>query len=116
MLDATVYGVPVPGCDGKAGMAAITANPDTAPQKLLADLYNLATRDLPPYARPLFVRYKKLGCEGEGQGEGQGGGINLPSPSSSGGEMEKEAKYTDLQTTATFKHIKGDLVKEVWIT
>lgn len=112
VLDATVYGVPVPGCDGKAGMAAITANPDTAPQKLLADLYNLATRDLPPYARPLFVRYKKLGCEGEGQGEGQGGGINLPSPSSSGGEMEKEAKYTDLQTTATFKHIKGDLVKE----
>ncbi|HTR79012.1 MAG TPA: AMP-binding protein, partial [Gemmatimonadaceae bacterium] len=49
---AVVYGVPVPGAEGRAGMAAIT----------VADGFDLGffrehlAERLPPYARPLFVR------------------------------------------------------------
>ncbi|WP_019929301.1 long-chain-acyl-CoA synthetase [Nocardia sp. BMG111209] len=51
---AVVYGVDVPGADGKAGMAAITLRPGAAfdGRELAARLY----RDLPGYAVPLFVR------------------------------------------------------------
>ncbi|MEM0984992.1 MAG: long-chain-acyl-CoA synthetase [Pseudomonadota bacterium] len=49
---ANVYGVPVPGTDGKAGMAAITAPKPLDMDALSAHL----TERLPPYARPLFIR------------------------------------------------------------
>ncbi|MEM7766011.1 MAG: long-chain-acyl-CoA synthetase [Pseudomonadota bacterium] len=49
---ANVYGVPVPGTDGKAGMAAITARADLDVDALYAHL----TGRLPAYARPLFLR------------------------------------------------------------
>ena len=49
---ATVYGVAVPGADGKAGMAAIVA--DAALD--LTSLHEHLTRRLPRYARPLFLR------------------------------------------------------------
>ncbi|HEX3937127.1 MAG TPA: long-chain-acyl-CoA synthetase [Xanthobacteraceae bacterium] len=49
---ATVYGVAVPGADGKAGMAAIAA--DSALD--LAGLRAHLARRLPDYARPLFLR------------------------------------------------------------
>ena len=71
VLDATVYGVAVPGADGKAGMAALVAG----------DGFDLATlrqhlECLPAYARPVFVRIRK-----------------------------------ELETTATFKHKKDELVR-----
>jgi fatty-acyl-CoA synthase len=52
--EATVYGVPVPGTEGAAGMAAVVAE---GPLDLLEFRHHLARR-LPPYARPLFLRLK----------------------------------------------------------
>ncbi|MQY28578.1 long-chain-acyl-CoA synthetase [Nocardia aurantia] len=51
---AVVYGVDVPGADGKAGMAAVTLRPGAAfdGRELADHLF----RDLPGYAVPLFVR------------------------------------------------------------
>jgi fatty-acyl-CoA synthase len=49
---ATVYGVAVPGADGKAGMAALETRADFDIAGLKA---HLQTR-LPVYARPIFVR------------------------------------------------------------
>jgi fatty-acyl-CoA synthase len=51
ILGAVVYGVAVPGADGKAGMAAL----ETGPGFELAGLPSHLAR-LPPYARPLFLR------------------------------------------------------------
>ncbi|KAK3088224.1 hypothetical protein FSP39_016340 [Pinctada imbricata] len=54
--DAVVYGVEVPGAEGRAGMAAIVDENDNL------DLRNLTTQlqqSLPPYARPLFLRLMK---------------------------------------------------------
>jgi len=54
--DAVAYGVEIPGNEGRAGMAAI-ADPNGT-----LDLDALAigvTKNLPPYARPLFVRILK---------------------------------------------------------
>jgi fatty-acyl-CoA synthase len=52
VVEANVYGVSVPGADGRAGMAALVTGPDF-------DIDMLASRiaaDLPEYARPAFVR------------------------------------------------------------
>ena len=51
---AIVYGVQVPGQDGRAGMAAIT--PEGVDLKAL---YALLAANLPAYARPVFVRFQK---------------------------------------------------------
>jgi fatty-acyl-CoA synthase len=53
VAESAVYGVAVPGSDGRAGMAAIVPaaggfDPGT--------LYEHVERALPPYARPLFLR------------------------------------------------------------
>jgi fatty-acyl-CoA synthase len=50
---AVAYGVRVPGCEGRAGMAAVTVGPEGFDP---ADLFAAATSRLPPAARPLFVR------------------------------------------------------------
>jgi len=50
--DANVYGVEVPGRDGRAGMAAIVADDNLDLAGLRAHLHAL----LPDYARPLFLR------------------------------------------------------------
>ncbi|MFB7876046.1 long-chain-acyl-CoA synthetase [Nocardia sp. NPDC056064] len=51
---AVVYGVDIPGTDGKAGMAAVTLHPDTEfDGRALA---STAYARLPLYAVPLFVR------------------------------------------------------------
>jgi fatty-acyl-CoA synthase len=52
IVEATVYGVHIPGSDGKAGMAAIVCD---GPLDFTAFRDHLARR-LPAYARPLFVR------------------------------------------------------------
>jgi fatty-acyl-CoA synthase len=52
VLDTVVYGVHIPGSDGRAGMAAITAREGFDLQTLRSH----ATKKLPAYARPLFVR------------------------------------------------------------
>jgi len=51
---AVVYGVALPGCDGKAGMAAATYDRELDLPALRAHLSN----GLPPYARPVFLRVR----------------------------------------------------------
>lgn len=50
--DVTVFGVRVGDLDGRAGMAALTMAPDTD----LGALHGVIARELPPFARPLFLR------------------------------------------------------------
>ncbi len=52
VIEASVYGVAVPGADGRAGMAAIVAGPQVTP----ADI-GTAAASLPRYARPVFLRF-----------------------------------------------------------
>jgi len=49
---ANVYGVPVPGADGKAGMAAVTLDGDVD----MPGVYKRLTALLPAYAVPIFIR------------------------------------------------------------
>ncbi len=54
--ETAVYGVRVPGADGRAGMAVVV--PEDAETFDLAALYQQASRSLPSYARPLFIRIR----------------------------------------------------------
>ncbi|WP_431967544.1 long-chain-acyl-CoA synthetase [Nocardia sp. bgisy134] len=54
VAQAVVFGVDIPGADGKAGMAAITLHPGAEFDG--AELAEVAYRLLPGYAVPLFVR------------------------------------------------------------
>jgi fatty-acyl-CoA synthase len=72
--EANVYGVRVPGSEGRAGMAALVADEDLD----LAGLWKHAAGNLAAYARPLFLRlqpelevtgtfkHRKLELVGEG--------------------------------------------------
>ncbi|MBR0818777.1 long-chain-acyl-CoA synthetase [Bradyrhizobium liaoningense] len=55
VVDATTYGVSIPGSDGRAGMSAIVVNEGFDIERLPA---HLAQR-LPAYARPVFVRISR---------------------------------------------------------
>lgn len=55
VLEASVYGVPLPHSDGKACMAAVLTRDGAAPD--LRALAAAARDRLPPHARPLFVRH-----------------------------------------------------------
>ncbi|TDJ27297.1 MAG: long-chain-acyl-CoA synthetase [Gammaproteobacteria bacterium] len=53
-----VYGVEVPRTDGRAGMAAITLNDNT--QDLDVEAFSqYLVKELPPYARPVFIRLQQ---------------------------------------------------------
>lgn len=52
LQEANVYGVKVGDMDGRAGMAAVSLAPDADVAKLRAYVH----RELPSYARPLFLR------------------------------------------------------------
>lgn len=54
VADSSVFGVDVPGCDGKAGMAALVVDQGRSFDG--AALGEHVTAHLPAYARPLFVR------------------------------------------------------------
>ena len=54
LRDCVVFGVQVPGTEGRAGMAVI---PDPDLQLDLASLYSGLCDKLPGYARPVFVRF-----------------------------------------------------------
>jgi solute carrier family 27 fatty acid transporter 1/4 len=56
LKDAVVYGVEVPGAEGRAGMAAIL-DPE---ESLDMEAFGAGVKKaLPPYSRPLFVRIIK---------------------------------------------------------
>lgn len=79
---ANVYGVEVPGQEGRAGMARLDLRPGTAGKDInLPKLYAEVGAQLPSYARPLFLRV----------------------PKSTAAVEEGEAM------TGTFKHKKGPL-------
>jgi fatty-acyl-CoA synthase len=52
ITEAAVYGVPIPGADGRAGMAAVATSGGFDPAAFRAHV----AASLPHYARPLFVR------------------------------------------------------------
>lgn len=54
LKEANVYGVQVPGHEGRTGMAAVTLNEDT--QFDGSRLYSHVIGYLPSYARPRFIR------------------------------------------------------------
>ena len=54
VIEAVVYGVAIPGTEGRAGMAAVVVSEDFG---LVAFRQHLAER-LPEYARPLFLRIR----------------------------------------------------------
>jgi fatty-acyl-CoA synthase len=55
--DVTVYGVDVPYCDGKAGMASIVLKDGFTESSIDWSRYHLeCVSHLPAYARPLFIR------------------------------------------------------------
>jgi fatty-acyl-CoA synthase len=56
VLESNVYGVQVPGRDGRAGMAAIVVAKDDFD---LASLRELLVKQLPDYARPVFLRIRR---------------------------------------------------------
>ena len=61
--DCVVFGVEIPGTEGRAGMTVI---PDPERKVDLEKLYSGVTEKLPSYARPMFVRFvkelKRTGC------------------------------------------------------
>ncbi|MEQ2181753.1 hypothetical protein GOODEAATRI_014746 [Goodea atripinnis] len=54
MKDVVVYGVEIPGAEGKAGMAAIA---DPSQSTDLETFFKDMEKVLPPYARPVFLRF-----------------------------------------------------------
>ncbi|MHA1916047.1 MAG: long-chain-acyl-CoA synthetase [Promethearchaeota archaeon] len=57
VLMSTVYGVQIPGTEGRVGMMAIV--PKTTVENFkLQELNNLLTQNLPPYGVPIFLRFK----------------------------------------------------------
>jgi len=61
VLEANVYGVNVPGHDGRAGMVGLVTNDDFD----MADFGNYLIAQLPEYARPRFIR-KQVQIEATG--------------------------------------------------
>jgi fatty-acyl-CoA synthase len=55
VTEIVAYGVPVPGQEGKAGMVALVTDGRFQP----AAFAEWVDRELPPYARPCFVRQLK---------------------------------------------------------
>ena len=56
LRDVVVFGVNIPGTEGKAGMAAIS-DPDN--QVDLESLLDHMKKSLPGYARPIFIRKQR---------------------------------------------------------
>jgi fatty-acyl-CoA synthase len=55
VLESNVYGVAVPGADGRAGMASINAHPELE----LSELARYVIERLPAYQRPHFLRVQR---------------------------------------------------------
>ena len=55
IAETNVYGVKVPGHDGRAGMVALILKPDAVLD--FSDFYQYLAKRLPKYAIPLFIRF-----------------------------------------------------------
>lgn len=59
VLGTNVFGVEVPGCEGKAGMVAINLkDSETLDDSKIQELGCLCREKLPSYARPRFIRFQ----------------------------------------------------------
>ena len=57
--DSSVYGVSVPGCDGRVGMAAVILTDAVTAAEFDWDSFRCeCTQHLPVYSRPVFVRFQ----------------------------------------------------------
>jgi len=63
LSDVCVYGVEVPGIEGRAGMACIC---DPNREANIEDLQKFCEQSLPPYARPMFIRQQSAELEKTG--------------------------------------------------
>lgn len=52
VIESNVYGVEIPGADGRAGMAAIVIDSEFSPERV----YDYVVGELPSYAQPRFLR------------------------------------------------------------
>lgn len=60
IAEVAVYGVQIPNCDGRAGMAAVTLGDGVAEKSLDWSVFHTeCVKHLPVYSRPLFVRVRK---------------------------------------------------------
>ncbi|XP_004346953.1 acyl-CoA synthetase [Capsaspora owczarzaki ATCC 30864] len=57
--EANIYGVSIPGCYGRAGMASLVLHDNAADAIDLKAFYDYATLHLPSYARPVFLRIRR---------------------------------------------------------
>ncbi len=55
IIQANVYGVSVPGCDGRAGMASLVVEKSLN----MEDLHKHVAAELPHYAQPVFLRISR---------------------------------------------------------
>jgi solute carrier family 27 fatty acid transporter 1/4 len=99
LKDAVVYGVEVPGSEGRAGMAAILDPEDSLD---LVSFLEGISKSLPPYARPVFVRIVK---EMDMTGRRRGGGWIRTRP-------RTNPPLLSLAFPGTYKMKKLDLQKE----
>ncbi|CAL1533787.1 unnamed protein product [Lymnaea stagnalis] len=59
VLGTNVFGVEIPGCEGKAGMVAINLkDSETLDDTKIQELGSLCREKLPSYARPRFLRFQ----------------------------------------------------------
>ena len=57
--DVAVYGVEIPGCDGRAGMASVKLQENTTIGQMDWSLFHIeCAAHLPVYSRPLFIRVR----------------------------------------------------------
>jgi acyl-CoA synthetase (AMP-forming)/AMP-acid ligase II len=59
VVEANVYGVQVPGYDGRAGCAAVILKSQTANDEILRSLAKHVQKELPGFARPIWLRVTK---------------------------------------------------------
>jgi len=56
VADSTVYGVTVPGMEGRAGMAAVVKKSDQTNEEFVGEIGKRLSKSLPSYAVPVFLR------------------------------------------------------------
>ncbi|KAL6712458.1 long-chain fatty acid transporter fat1 [Coniothyrium glycines] len=120
VAEANVYGVNVPRHDGRAGCAAVilrdVASPADVPLHLLSDLGAFVSKNLPGFARPVWLRVtKEMAMTGTNKQQKtvlQGEGIEVETVEGTGDVLYwlKEGSYERF-TKADLERIQGGGVK-----
>lgn len=105
ITQANVYGVEVPGYDGRAGMASIVSERDIDLDKLM----RIIQAELPLYARPVFLRISK---ESDTTSTFKFKKTNLVKASFDPANISDPLYYADTQS-GTFKPIDADVFANI---